>query len=102
MVAEILSLFFIFNFAANPYVSLLIMSLTIYTTYFLFHKKTFLKRFYYITPEAPRDNKKYYAIVFIFMLALFFIINFFANVLSLFYWITVFFEWLITGHEARK
>ena len=102
MVAEILSLFFIFNFAANPYVSLLIVSLTIYTTYFLFHKKTFLKRLYYITPEAPRDNKKYYAIVFIFMLALFFIINFFANVLSLFYWITVFFEWLITGHEARK
>lgn len=102
MVEEILSLFFIFNFAANPYVGLTIVSLTIYTTYFLFHKKNILKRFYHTTPEAPRDDKKYYTIVFIFMLALFFIINFFANVLSLFYWIAVFFDWLITGHEARK
>lgn len=101
MVEEILSLIFIFNFTANPYVGLTIVSLTIYTTYFLFHKKKILKRFYHETPEGPRNDKKYYTIVFISMIALLFIINLIATILSLIVGFAMFIDSLVTFFGSR-
>ena len=75
------------------FIGLFIVILTIYATYFLFHKKGILKRFYHSTPESPKDDKKYYIALFIFMLALLFTINLITNILCLTVLSIMFLEW---------
>tara|TARA_B100001175_G_C19033594_1_gene413816 strand:+ start:245 stop:562 length:318 start_codon:yes stop_codon:yes gene_type:complete len=91
--AEVFKLLLLFNMSVNPLIIVGILILSIYLTYFLFHKKKILKRFYHSTPESPRNDKKYYAIVSIFMLVLFFISNIIANTLALTWGFFMFLEW---------
>ena len=93
--------FFSFNWSGNPFIGLTIVILSIYVTYYLIHKKRILKRFYYETPEAPRNDKKYYTIVFISMIALLFIINLIATILSLTVLFVMFIDWLATYFETK-
>jgi len=88
--------FFSFNWSGEPFIGLIIVILTIYVTYYLFHKKKILKRFYHETPEGPRNDKKYYTIVFISMIALLFIINLIATILSLTVLFVMFIDFLVT------
>jgi len=90
---NIFELLFTFNISGIPFIGLVIVILSIYVTYFLFHKKRILKRFYHSTPESPRDGKKYYVALFIFMLALLFTINLIANILCLTVLFIMFLEW---------
>ena len=92
---------FSFNMSGNPFIGFIIVILSIYATYYLFHKKRILKRFYHETPEAPRNDKKYYAIVFISMIALLFIINLIATILSLTWLFVLFIDWLATYFENK-
>jgi len=90
---DIYELLFTFNISGIPFIGLFIVILTIYATYFLFHKKGILKRFYHSTPESPKDDKKYYIALFIFMLALLFTINLITNILCLTVLSIMFLEW---------
>ncbi len=98
---DIYELLFTFNISGIPFIGLVILILTIYVTYFLFHKKRILKRFYHSTPESPRDDKKYFVVVFIFMLALLFTINLIANILSLTVLFVMFLEWFAENWESE-
>ena len=93
--------FFSFNWSGNPFIGLTIVILSIYVTYYLFHKKKILKRFYHETPEGPRNDKKYYTIVFISMIALLFIINLIATILSLTVLFDMFIDSLVTFFGSR-
>ena len=91
--AEVFKLLLLFNMSVNPLIIVGILILSIYLTYFLFHKKKILKRFYHSTPESPKDDKKYYIALFIFMLALLFTINLITNILCLTVLSILFLEW---------
>ena len=93
--------FFSFNFSWEPFIGLTIVILTIYVTCYLFLKKKILKRFYHETPESPRNDKKYYTIVFISMIALLFIINLIATILSLTVLFVMFIDSLVTFFGSR-
>ena len=93
--------FFSFNWSGNPFIGLTIVILSFYVTYYLFHKKRILKQFYHENPEDPRNDKKYYAIVSISTIAILFIINLIATILSLTWLFVMFLDWLATYFENK-